>query len=142
MPVDAHEVLVDSNVLIDVMNEDPAWGAWSAESLAWWGDRSVLVINPIIYSEVSVAFDRIEDLDEALPEAFFRRDDLPWEAGFLAGKCFLAYRKSGGMRAAPLPDFYIGAHAAIRGMKLLTRDARRYRRHFPTLELITPDQPS
>jgi hypothetical protein len=133
------EVLVDSNVLIDIMSEDAAWAAWSSETLAWWGDRAMLVINPIIYSEISVRFTRIEDLDDALPETFFRRDALPWDAGFLAGKCFLAYRKAGGARTAPLPDFYIGAHAAVRGMKLLTRDATRYRSYFPKLELITPD---
>lgn len=98
----------------------------------------MLVINPIIYSEVSIGFDRIEALDTALPEANFRRDPLPWEAGFLAGKCFIQYRRSGGARRSPLPDFYIGAHAAVRGMPLLTRDAARYRRNFPRLELVAP----
>ena len=96
------------------------------------------MINPIIYAEVSINFERIEDLDSALPLDFFRRDALPWEAAFLAGKCFVRYRRSGGTRRSPLPDFYIGAHAAIRGMTLLTRDAGRYRTYFPRLELLTP----
>jgi len=87
---------------------------------------------------VSVGFDRIEDLDAALPDEFFRREALPWEAAFLAGKCFVKYRRAGGARRAPLPDFYIGAHAAVRGMPLLTRDAGRYRTYFPKLELVVP----
>jgi predicted nucleic acid-binding protein len=92
----------------------------------------------LIYSEVSAGFARIEDLDDALPEEYFRREPLPWEAAFLAGKAFLEYRHAGGARRSPLPDFYIGAHAAILGYSLLTRDARRYRTYFPTLKLICP----
>jgi len=98
----------------------------------------MLVINPIIYAEVSMGFERIEELDEALPADSFRRDPLPWEAAFLAGKCFLAYRRRGGARRSPLPDFYIGAHAAVTGLPLLTRDARRYRTYFPHLHLLAP----
>ena len=132
------EVLVDSNVLIDLLEPGQDWREWSGEQVADLVGRAVLVINPIIYSEVSIAFDTIEALDESLPVDIFRRDPLPWPAGFLAGKCFARYRESGGSRAFPLPDFYIGAHAAIAGMSLLTRDARRYRSYFPSLELIAP----
>ncbi|CAN5557140.1 type II toxin-antitoxin system VapC family toxin [soil metagenome] len=132
------EVLVDSNVLLDILTEDPDWYDWSASAIEDLAESSVLIINPIIYAEVSVRFDRIEALDEALPIEMFRRDPLPWEAGFLAGKCFARYRRSGGVRRSPLPDFYIGAHAAIRGASLLTRDASRYRAHFPSLKLLSP----
>ena len=97
-----------------------------------------LVINPIIYAEVSVRFDRIEDLDEALPPAVFQRVPLPWEAAFLAGKSFLAYRKRGGRKRSPFPDFYIEAHAAVVGMPLLTRDVARFQTNFPTAQLIAP----
>jgi predicted nucleic acid-binding protein len=131
-------VLVDSNVILDVLTEDPVWFDWSSSALQEHAESSVLIINTIIYSEVSVRFDRIEDLDEALPADFFRRDPLPWEAGFLAGKCFLRYRKQGGVRRSPLPDFYIGAHAAVRGATLLTRDAAQYRAYFPTLTVVAP----
>jgi predicted nucleic acid-binding protein len=98
----------------------------------------VIAINPIIYAEVSIRFDRIEDLEETLPESEFRRLPLPWEAAFLAGKCFIQYRRRRGARRSPLPDFYIGAHAAVAGMPLLTRDASRYRTYFPRIELIAP----
>ncbi len=132
-------VLVDSNVILDVVNEDAVWFAWSAGQIERLAETRVLVINAIVYSEVSIGFDRIEDLDLALPGEFFRREPLPWEAGFLAGKCFLKYRKSGGARRSPLPDLYIGAHAAVSGHALLTRDTGRYRTYFPTLNLIAPD---
>ena len=131
-------VLVDSNVLLDILTEDPTWGRWSEETLAHCADTGLLVINPIIYAEVSVRFDRIEDMDEALPPAVFQRVPLPWEAAFLAGKSFLAYRKRGGRKRSPLPDFYIGAHAAVAGMPLLTRDMARFRTSFPTVQLIAP----
>jgi predicted nucleic acid-binding protein len=134
----AAAVLVDSNVILDVLTRDPRWYGWSAQALERCADASELVIDPIIYAEVSIGFARIEDLDDALPAESFRRSALPWEAAFLAGKCFLRYRREGGRRAAPLPDFYIGAHAAVAGMTLLTRDARRYRTYFPTLRLISP----
>ncbi len=132
------DILVDSNVILDVVTEDPKWFEWSAAQIESLAERHALVINPIIYSEVSIGFDRIEELDKALPEEFFRRDPLPWEAGFLAGKCFVKYRRSGGRRRSPLPDFYIGAHAAIRDIALLTRDANRYKTYFPTLTIISP----
>jgi predicted nucleic acid-binding protein len=132
-------VLVDSNVLLDILIPDPEWEEWSSRALADAGERQVLVINPIIYSEVSTGFDRIEDLDTALPPEMLRRDPLPWEAGFLAGKAFLEYRKRGGAKRSPMPDFYIGAHAAVAGMELLTRDASRYRTYFPRLRLICPE---
>lgn len=134
------EVLVDSNVLLDVLTGDPAWYSWSAQSLSDAADQAVLIVNPIIYAEVSIGFERIEELEDALPAEYFRRDALPWEAAFLAGKCFVTYRKRGGARTSPLPDFYIGAHAAVTGIPLLTRDARRYRSYFPKLRLIAPDR--
>ena len=131
-------ILVDSNVILDVVTEDPKWYRWSAAALERFGEDAVLVINPIIYSEVSIGFERIEELDEALPPTLFRRASLPWEAGFLAGKCFLRYRRDGGVHTSPLPDFYIGAHAAVAGMSLLTRDSARYRTYFPRLTVISP----
>jgi len=131
-------VLVDSNVILDVATNDPRWGAWSGERLAEAADRSALVINPIIYAEISMGYERIEEVEEALPAEIYRREALPYEAGFLAGKCFLRYRRRGGTRRSPLPDFYIGAHAAVSGYRLLTRDAQRYRAYFPTIQLIAP----
>jgi predicted nucleic acid-binding protein len=121
-------VLVDSSVLLDVATEDPRWFPWSSAALERAAERSVLVVNPLIWAEVSVGFDRIEELDAALPSAVYRRDPLPYEAGFLAGKAFLAYRRRGGVRRTPLPDFYIGAHAAIAGL----------RTYFPKVVLIAP----
>ena len=131
-------VLVDSNVLLDVATGDPTWGAWSSRMLEDAADHAVLVINPLVYAEVSVGFPTIEALESALPTELYRREALPWEAAFLAGKCFLDYRRAGGLNRSPLPDFYIGAHAVIAGYRLLTRDAARYRTSFPTLELIAP----
>lgn len=131
--------LVDSSVILDVVTDDPAWGRWSAGALARAGDEGQLVINPIVYAEVSVGFDQIEELDDAVPAGDFRREQLPYDAGFLAGKAFLAYRRRGGQKRSPLPDFYIGAHSAVRGYRLLTRDAARYRTYFPSVTLIAPD---
>jgi predicted nucleic acid-binding protein len=131
-------VLVDSNVLIDVLSEDSEWFEWSAAALAAAADESRLAINPIVYAEVSIAFERIEALEEAVPSGIFLRLPLPWPAAFLAGKSFLAYRRAGGERRSPLPDFYVGAHAAVDGLRLLTRDPARYRTYLPTLELIAP----
>lgn len=130
--------LVDSNVLLDVFTEDDEWFDWSAAMLEQAAHEAELVINPIIYAEVSPQFDSIEELDEALPTTFCRRASLPWEAGFLAGRALVHYRRSGGVRRSPLPDFYIGAHAAIEGLTLLTRDARRYRKYFPSLRIVAP----
>jgi predicted nucleic acid-binding protein len=132
------DILVDSNVILDIVTEDKNWFSWSSETLAKCTDNHRLVINPIIYAEVSVGFERIEDLEEILPVSFYRRDSLPWEAAYLAGKCFLKYRKKGGEGRSPLPDFYIGSHAAVIGMTLLTRDPSRYRTYFPNLDLIAP----
>ena len=132
-------VLVDSNVVLDILTEDRRWLSWSSDALAAAANESRLVINPIIYGEISVHFDRIEDLDEVLPLSAFEREPLPFEAAFLAGKAFLTYRRRSGTKSSPLPDFYIGAHAAIRGYRVLTRDVRRYRAYFPKLPLITPE---
>lgn len=131
-------VLVDSNVLLDVMTEDPRWFSWSAKALANAAETSRLLINPIIYAEVSIRYSRIEDLNDALPMTLVEREALPYEAAFLAGKAFLVYRKRSGTRRSPLPDFFIGAHASIAGHRLLTRDAARYRTYFPKLQLIAP----
>jgi hypothetical protein len=133
------ETMVDSNVLLDVLTEDPAWFEWSSRSLQECAEDHILVINPIIYAEVSIGFDRIEDLDAAMPESMVERRPIPLEAAFLAGKCFLKYRERGGRRQSTLPDFFIGAHAAVERMRLLTRDASRYRTYFPKLKLICPE---
>jgi predicted nucleic acid-binding protein len=132
-------VLVDANVLLDIMTEDARWLAWSAEAIERAADRHRLVINPVIYAEVSIRYTRIEDLDAALPKAMFDREPIPYEAAFLAGKAFFAYRRRGGTRSLPLPDFFIGAHAAIAGYSLMTRDASRYRTYFPKLSMIAPN---
>ncbi len=131
-------VLVDSNVLLDVATGDPVWGTWSGSTLERTADHAVLVINPLVYAEVSIGFETIEELESALPADVYRWEDLPYEAAFLAGKSFLAYRREGGTKRSPLPDFYIGAHAAVAGYRLLTRDATRYRTYFPKLQLIAP----
>lgn len=132
------EILVDSNVILDIVTEDKKWFTWSSRALELYAENHILVINPIIYAEVSVSFERIEDLEEVLSPAYFRRDQLPWEAGFLAGKCFRDYRRKGGDKRSPLPDFFIGAHALIAEFSLLTRDLARYRTYFPKLNLISP----
>ncbi|GAA6616023.1 type II toxin-antitoxin system VapC family toxin [Scytonema sp. NUACC26] len=132
------DVLVDSNVILDVVTEDPQWFEWSAQMLAEYANRGILVINPIIYAEISVGFKQIEALEAVIPPEFFRRDSLPYKAAFLAGQCFLEYRRRGGERRSPLPDFYIGAHAVVAELPLLTRDVRRYRTYFPNVQLINP----
>ena len=132
------DVLMDSSDLLDILTEDRTWFARSAARLEALAEGHGLVINPIIYAEVSIGFQRIEDLDAALSPDVFHREDLPWEAAFLAGKCFLKYRRAGGAKRSPLPDFYIGAHASVRGLTLLTRDRGRYRSFFPRLDLILP----
>jgi predicted nucleic acid-binding protein len=130
--------LVDSNVLLDLLTDDPAWVDWSSAALATAAEDGPLWINPIIYAEISVRFSRIEDLEDTLPAEDFRRAPLPWEAAFLAGKAFVRYRRRSGSNTAVLPDFYIGAHAAVGGLALLTRDPRRYRSYFPTVAVIAP----
>jgi predicted nucleic acid-binding protein len=131
--------LVDSNVILDLVTDDPKWFRWSSEALTRAADESTLAINPLIFTEVSIGFATVEELEQLLPSEEFDRLDLPYEAAFLAGKAFLAYKRKGGKRSAPLADFYIGAHAAVAGMRLLTRDARRYRTYFPTVDLIAPE---
>ncbi|MCX5673794.1 MAG: type II toxin-antitoxin system VapC family toxin [Planctomycetota bacterium] len=133
------EMMVDSNVLLDVLTEDPQWFEWSGRMLQECAQGHILVINPIIYAEVSIGFDRIEDVDAALPENMVERRPIPLEAAFLAGKCFLKYRQRGGRKRSTLPDFFIGAHAAVEKMTLVTRDASRYRTYFPRLKLICPE---
>ena len=131
-------ILVDSNVLLDVIKDDPVWGAWSAQALAKHLEQGALVINPIVYAEIAFDFDTIEEVDALLPPADYDYADLPREAAFLAARCHVRYRASGGARAMILPDFLIGAHATVERMALLTRDARRYRSYFPGLKLIAP----
>jgi predicted nucleic acid-binding protein len=131
--------LVDSNVILDLVTDDPKWSDWSSRALSRAADESTLAINPLIFAEVSIRFATIEECNELLPPAEFARLELPYEASFLAGKAFLSYRRRGGQRSAPLADFFIGAHAAVRGLRLLTRDATRYRTYFPTVKLIAPE---
>jgi predicted nucleic acid-binding protein len=132
--------LVDTCVLLDILTDDPKWADWSENAVADARDAGELAINPIIYAELSAGFDTIEELDDAVPAADFAREPLPYQAGFVASRAFITYRKRGGARRSPLPDFYIGAHAAVSGYRLLTRDAQRYRTYFPKLKLITPDK--
>jgi len=130
--------LVDSNVLLDIATNDPNWADWSADQLSSCADQGALIINPIIYAEVSVGFKRIEEVESFLDPKMFLRHPLPYDAGFLAGKAFLAYRRRGGTKTSVLPDFYIGAHAAVSELTLLTRDTARYRTAYPSLALIAP----
>jgi len=132
------DILVDSNIILDIVTEDKRWFGWSNKTLTRLSAANMFVINPSIYSEVSVGFEKIEGLEDVLDPRLFRRDQIPWEAAFLAGKCFLQYRRQGGKRDAPLPDFFIGAHAAVSKMQLLTRDEVRYRTYFPTITIISP----
>ena len=130
--------LVDSNIILDVATSDPTWAEWSALALETAANESVLAINALIYAEVSIGYWRVEELEQAIPSAMFHREPLQYEAAFLAGKAFLQYRRRGGVRGSPLPDFYIGAHAAVSDFRILTRDPRRYRTYFPTVALLVP----
>jgi predicted nucleic acid-binding protein len=130
--------LVDTNVLLDLLDQDEEWIDWSAAMLSRAAREGPLIINPLIYAETSVTFNSLEELDAALPSEYFVREPLPWEAAFLAGKAFTAYRRRGGRRPAILTDFYIGAHAAVAGHTLLTRDPGRYRSSFPRLRILAP----
>ena len=130
--------LIDSNVIIDIVGGDPTWSDWSASAIEQADQNGPLIINPVVFAEVSTRFVRIEEVDAILPRADFVRAAIPWDAAFLAGQSFLRYRRRGGVKTSPLPDFFIGAHAAVVGLRLLTRDARRYRTYFPTIELIAP----
>lgn len=132
-------ILVDSSVLIDVATENAVWTGRSRQAIEFVGRDRELIINPIVFAEVSVPFDRVEEIDERLPNDVFRREDIPWEAAFLAGKAFVSYRRRGGERRSPLPDFFIGAHAAVRGYGLLTRDPKGFQTYFPTVEVFVPD---
>jgi predicted nucleic acid-binding protein len=131
-------ILVDTNVLLDVFEEDSEWVNWSQDRLDSASATDTLAINSVIYSELSIAFDRIEELEAVIKEASLAIEDIPREALFLAGKAFLRYRRSRGSKRSVLPDFYIGAHAAVMQWPLLTRDAARYRSYFPTVSLIAP----
>ncbi len=130
--------LVDSNVLLDIVRTDPAWSSWSGQALARVADEGPVVINSIIYAEVSATYATVEEADAVLVGPAFVRAEVPWPAAFLAGRCHVEYRRRGGTRARTLPDFFIGAHAAVLGMRLLTRDPSRYRTYFPTIEIIAP----
>ena len=131
--------LIDSCVLLDVITGDRQWADWSAAEIAAAMDTGRAVINPLIYAEVSVGYQTIEELEELLPPGDYEREPLPYLAGFAAGKGVpAAPARRGGDKRSPMPDFYIGAHAAIAGYRLLTRDVRRYRTYFPTIEIIAP----
>jgi predicted nucleic acid-binding protein len=131
-------VLVDSSVILDIVTDDQEWIDWSSAMVQQASDTGRLAINPIIYAEVSSRFDSIEAVEEALPRDHFERLPLPWDAAFLAGKAFVHYRRRRGTKTSPPPDFFIGAHAAVAGMTLLTRDPRIYRTYFPKLRIISP----
>ena len=133
------DTLVDANVLIDIFGGDPDWRGWSRAQLLAARKRGDIVVNPLIYAEVAAAFPTQRRLDEALSAERYRREDLPWDAAFNAGRAFLAYRRAGGLKRSPLPDFYIGAHAEVKGYSLLTRDQTRYRQAFPSLKIISPE---
>jgi predicted nucleic acid-binding protein len=132
-------IIVDTNVLLDVLQDDPVWADWSQEQLETVSLNDSLVINAVIYSELSLSFAQIEDLEEVLAEVSVTVEPIPREALFLAGKAFLNYRRQKGTKQGVLPDFYIGAHAAINDCLLITRDVSRYRTYFPTVKLITPE---
>ena len=131
--------LVDSCVLIDVLADDPRWADWSIQKLETLGGQAPLVINPLILAEISPRFARASDLEAALDILPLQKQALPWDAAFLAGQAFKVYRQSKGMQRSPMPDFYIGAHALLSGMRLLTRDAKRYRTYFPKLHVVCPE---
>ena len=130
--------LVDSCVLIDVLADDPDWADWSLNKLDLLGQQAPLVINPIILAEISPRFDRAADLDAALQMLPIRREALPWDAAYLAGQAFKIYRTAKGSKRSPMPDFYIGAHALVGNMRLLTRDAARFQTYFPKLNIVCP----
>ena len=131
-------ILVDTNVILDLVENDPVWADWSQQQLEIASLQTTLYINPVIYAELSIAFNAIEDLETALKQGEFRLEPIPREALFLAGKAFVKYRRQKGIKAGVLPDFFIGAHAAVAGMSLLTRDTRHYASYFPTAQLIVP----
>lgn len=130
--------LVDSCVLLDIFTQDEDWFDWSSQAVAHAANSGTLLLNPVIYAEISVGFLRIEELEDLLPADIFEYSALPREAAFLAGKRFVDYRRRGGQKPSPLPDFLIGAHAAVAGLDLITRDARRFRTYYPSVNLICP----
>ena len=132
-------ILVDTNVLLDVLQDDSTWGSWSLQALESAGAQDALAINPVIYAELSIAFARIEELEQVLVDGALTVEPIPREALFLAGKAFLGYRKRQGTKTSVLPDFFIGAHAAVTGSPILTHDIERYRTYFPTVSLLAPD---
>jgi predicted nucleic acid-binding protein len=131
-------VLVDSNVILDVFLNDLKWADWSESKLEEYSDHTPLYINSIIYSEISIGFKLIEDLESAISKAGFQLLEIPKEALFLAGKAYIKYKRREGVKRTPLPDFFIGAHAAVLSLDLLTRDVSRYQTYFPTVKLIAP----
>lgn len=131
-------VFVDSNIALDVFLNDPKWADWSESILDKYDQLGPLYINAIVYSEISIGFKRIEDLESAIAKAGLQMLDIPKEALFLAGKAYLKYKKTKGMKRTPLPDFYIGAQAAVQDLVLITRDVSRYRSYFPTVKLVCP----
>jgi len=131
-------ILIDSSVFLDIFSKDPNWFECSVSRMAEVTDRSDACINPLIYAEISKRFTSIEELDELIPIDVFRRVPIPYQAAFLAGKAHAAYRRRGGTRITTLPDFFIGAHALVSGHTILTRDPRRIRQYFPSVELIAP----
>ncbi len=131
-------VLVDSNVVLDIFLDDPNWAEWAESTLGKYSNTATLYINPIIYSEVSIGFERIEELESAINRGGFQILEIPKEALFLAGKAYLKYRRGKGIKKSPLPDFYIGAQAAVLNLDLITRDISRYHTYFPTVKLISP----
>ena len=133
-------VLVDSSVVLDVFLDDPQWGDWSENVLSKLSETRSLIINPMIYTEISIGFERIEELEKAVEECGLKMVPIPREALFLAGKVYLKYRKGKGKKVAPLPDFFIGAHAAVEGLELVTRDVRRIKTYFPSVKIISPYQ--
>ena len=134
------DALADSSVILDVLTDDPQWADWSQAALNRWGTSGKLYINAVIYAEVSVGFARIEELEAALTGCGLAMLPIPREALFLAGKAFVQYRRRSGARQSPLPDFFIGAHAAVAGLPLVTRDPARVRTCFPRVELVAPLQ--
>lgn len=131
--------LVDTNVLVDVLGADSVWEEWSASELERAAESGHLLVNHVVFAELSAGFADIESLDAALVDADCVKTEMPWSAAYLAGRAFFQYRQRGGTKTAPLPDFFIGAHAAVSKYRLLTRDAARYRTYFPTVEVIAPE---
>ncbi len=131
-------LMLDSNIILDLIENDETWTEWTRDALRKQATQDRFIINPIIYSEVSVRYKTLAEVDAALSPNFVLREPIPYEAAFLAGKAFVEYRRRGGIRSSPLPDFFIGAHALVAGHRLITRDAARYRTYFPQLDLIAP----